>query len=55
MEKLYSIFRRTRKSDYKFGLKTSDGLKSAQETTVAKIMVQNLAEFCLGKQSTFLI
>ena len=44
------IFRRTRKYDYKFGLKTSDELKSVQEITIAKIMVQNLAEYCLGKE-----
>ncbi|PIN82106.1 MAG: CRISPR-associated endonuclease Cas1 [Nitrosopumilales archaeon CG11_big_fil_rev_8_21_14_0_20_33_24] len=55
LEKLYRIFRRTRKYDYKFGLKTSDGLKSVQEITVAKIMVQNLAEYCLGKQKAFKI
>ena len=55
LEKLYRIFRRTRKYDYKFGLKTSDGLKSVQEITVAKIMVQNLAEYCLGKRKAFQI
>ena len=35
--------------------KTKDGLKSVKEITVAKIMVQNLAEFCIGKEKFFKI
>ena len=42
-----------RRYDYKFGLKTSDGLKSVQEIIIAKITVQNLAEFCTRKQMIF--
>jgi hypothetical protein len=38
-----------------FWAKTRDGLKNVQEITVAKIMVQNLAEYCLGKQDYFAI
>jgi hypothetical protein len=30
-------------------------LKSVQEITIAKIMIQNLAEFCSGKQKEFRI
>jgi len=46
---LERTFQKERKYDYKFGLKTRDGLKSVQEITIAKIAVQNLAEFCIGK------
>jgi len=38
-----------RRYQYKHGAKTKDGLKSVQEITIAKIAVQNLAEFCIGK------
>ena len=34
--------------------KTS-GLKSVQEITISKITVQNLTEYCLGKQKEFRI
>ena len=54
LEVLERTFQKERKYDYKFGLKTRDGLKSVQEITVAKIMIQNLAEFCLGKKNYFL-
>lgn len=55
LEILERTFQQERRYEYRHGLKTSDGLKSVQEITVAKIMVQNLAEYCLGKQTTFLI
>jgi hypothetical protein len=32
-----------------------DGLNSIQEITIVKIMVQNLEEYCLGKQKEFKI
>jgi len=51
LEILERIFQKERRYDYKFGLKTCDGLKSVQEITVAKITVQNLAEYCLRKQN----
>jgi len=37
------------KKEFRHGAKTQDGLKSVQEITIAKIAVQNLAEFCIGK------
>ena len=37
------------------GAKTQDGLKNVQEITVAKIAVQNLAKYCVGKQKEFRI
>jgi len=36
------------------GIKTKDGLKSCQEITIAEIAVQNLADYCTGKQKDFL-
>jgi len=50
LEMLERVFQKERKFDYKFGLKTSDGLKSVQEITIVKIMIQNLAEFCIDKK-----
>lgn len=47
LELLERTFAKERRYDYKFGLKTSDGLKSVQEITVAKIVVQNLTDYCL--------
>ena len=52
LELLERTFQKERKYDYRFGLKTKDGLKSIQEITVAKIMVQNIAEFCINKKIT---
>ena len=54
LETLERVFQKERKYHYKHGLKTADGLKSVQEITVAKIMIQNLAEFCLGKKNLFI-
>ena len=33
----------------KHGLKRDDGLAMCQEITIAKIEIQNLAEYCIGK------
>jgi len=53
LEILERVFQKERKYDYKFGLKTRDGLKSVQEITVAKITVQNIANFCLKGSYSF--
>jgi len=53
LEMLERVFQKERKYDYKFGLKTRDGLKSVQEITMAKITVQNLVEYCICKKSMF--
>jgi len=37
------------------GAFTKDGLKSVQEITIAKIMIQNLGEYCIRKQKEFRI
>src|SRR2546422_11530820 len=55
LERLEREFQKEREYDFRHGMKTSGGLKSCQEITIAKILVRNLAEFCLGKQTTFSI
>lgn len=40
---------------FRHGLKRTDGLSMCQEITIAKILIQNLAEFCTGKQAMFAI
>jgi len=55
LELLERTFQKKRRYDCMFGAKTQDGLKSCQEITIAKIAVQNLADFCTGKQNTFSI
>ena len=53
LELLERTFQKERRYEYKHGVKTKDGLKSVQEITIAKILIQNLAEFCTGKQKSF--
>ncbi len=55
LELLERNFQRVRRYEYRQGANTKDGLKSVQEITVARIMVQNLADFCIGKQKEFRI
>jgi len=55
LELLERNFQKERRYEFRHGVKTKDGLKSVQEITIAKIMVQNLAEFCTGKQKEFRI
>ena len=50
LELLERTFQQDRRYEFRHGAKTKDGLKNVQEITVAKIMVQNLAEYCLGKE-----
>ncbi|MCH7647394.1 MAG: CRISPR-associated endonuclease Cas1 [Thaumarchaeota archaeon] len=49
LEVLERTFQKERKYDYKHGLKTKEGLKSVQEITIVKIMIQNFANYCIGK------
>jgi len=53
LELLERTFQKERRYHYRHSAFTKDGLKSVQEITIAKILVQNLAEFCIGKQSEF--
>jgi len=55
LELLERNFQKERRYEFRHGAKTSDGLKSVQEITVAKIMVQNLSEYCTRKQKEFII
>ena len=50
---LERTFQKKRQYDYRHGKKTRNGLKSVQEITIAKIMIQNLVEFCNGKIDEF--
>jgi len=54
LELLDRNFQKERKYKFRHGKKTKDGLKSVQEMTIAKIMIQNLAEFCAEKNNIFL-
>ncbi len=49
------MIQKERRYAFRHGLKTKDGLKSCQEITIAKIAVQNLADYCIGKQKEFRI
>jgi len=51
LEMLEREFGQERKYEFRHGKKTKDGLKSVQEIIIAKIAVQNLADFCTGKQN----
>lgn len=55
LELLEMQFSQEKKYDFKHGKKTESGLKSVQEITVSKIMIQDLAEFCTNKQKEFRI
>jgi CRISPR-associated protein Cas1 len=55
LELLERTFQSERRYEFRHGAKTKDGLKNVQEITVAKIMVQNIVEFCLGKQNVIII
>ena len=55
LELLERVFQKERRFDYKQDKKTKDDLKSVQEITIAKITVQNLANFSMGKIDKFRI
>ena len=56
LELLERTFQKERRYESRFGgAKTKDGLKSCQEITITKICVQNLADYCIGKSTTFSI
>ena len=48
---LSSKFDSERPYKSKHGLKRADGLAMCQELTIAKIDIQNLAEYCIGKMN----
>ncbi|MCV0411582.1 CRISPR-associated endonuclease Cas1 [Nitrosarchaeum sp.] len=49
LELLERTFQSERRYSFRHGAKTKDGLKNVQEITIAKVSVQNLAEYCLRK------
>jgi CRISPR-associated protein Cas1 len=53
LELLERTFQSERRYDFKHGMKTSDGLKSCQEITIAKIYVQKLADYCIEKTTNY--
>ena len=53
LERLERTFQLERRYSFRHGMKTSDGLKSCQEITIAKISVQNLAYYCITKRNVF--
>ena len=55
LELLERTFQKERRYEYRHGAFTKDGLKSVQEITIAKIMIQNLAEFCMGEKNRFVL
>jgi len=55
LELLERTFQKERRYEYRHGAKTQDGLKSVQEITIAKISIQNLSDFCIGKIDEFRI
>jgi len=53
LELLERNFQKERRYQFRHGAKTKDGLKSVQEITIAKIAVQNLSDYCIGKNNKF--
>ena len=53
LELLERTFQMERRYEFKHGAKTKDSLKLCQEITIAKIAVQNLADFCTKKINVF--
>ena len=49
LELLERTFQQDRRYEFRHGAKTNDGLKNVQEITIAKIAIQNLTEYCLGR------
>ena len=53
LEKLERNFQKEREYKFKFARSKKNGLNNCQEITIAKIAVQNLADFCIGKVKVF--
>ena len=53
LERLGRTFQMERRYDFRHGMKTKDGLKNVQEITISKILVRNLADFCIDKRNSF--
>jgi len=55
LEMLEVDFRKTREYERKNGMKKENGLSNCAEITIAKISIQNLSDFCIGKIDEFRI
>ena len=55
LEKLECTFQQTREYKFKGAKSKKNGLNNCQEITIAKIMVQNLADYCFRNPKTFSI
>jgi CRISPR-associated protein Cas1 len=51
LEMLEVDFRKTREYDRRNGMKKENGLSNCAEITIAKIAIQNLAEYCISQRS----
>ena len=55
LEKVERNFQKEREYKFRYAKSKKNGMNDCQEITIAKIVVQNLAEFCIGKQNRFSI
>ncbi len=55
LEKLERNFQKEREYKFRYARSKKNGMNNCQEITIAKIAVQNLTEYCLGKQKEFRI
>jgi len=55
LEMLEVDFRKVREYDRNNGVKKINGLSNCAEITIAKISIQNLSDFCVGKKQEFKI
>ena len=55
LEMLEVDFRKTRQYERKNGMKKENGLSNCAKITIAKILIQNLSDFCNGKIDEFRI
>ena len=55
LEMLEVDFRKTREYDRRNGMKKENGLSNCAEITIVKISIQNLSDFCVGKNQEFKI
>jgi len=55
LEMLERQFQQERKYDFRHGKKTKSGLKSVQEITIVKILVDNLSKYCMRNNINFTI
>ncbi len=55
LEKLERIFHQEREYKFRYAKSKKNGLNNCQEITIAKIAIQNLVDFCIGKSRGFSI